>query len=266
MIEQTKSKLYRMKLNGMVEGLECQLRTPHYLSLSFEERLGMLVDHEETYRENRRLRALLRSAKLKVHAQVENIRFEPTRNLDRETVTNLAACDWIDTGFNLLITGATGTGKTFLACALGYQSCLKGKPVQFHKLGLLLDELEQAKADGSLRKRLAQVNRAALLILDDMGIKARLSPTECELLLELLDGRHGVGATIITSQLPLTSWHEYLSASYPTTADAILDRMITNAVKIELRGESLRQHKTPVLNRAQQQLTLAKITEASKPC
>lgn len=246
MIEETRSKLYRMKLNGMVEGLEVQMRTPHCLSLSFEERLAMLVDHEETYRENRRLKALLRSAKLKVAAQIENIRYQPSRNLDRETIANLATCSWIDGGFNVLITGATGTGKTWLACALGYQSCLKGRPAQFHKLGLLLDDLEQARSDGSFRKRLAQINRAALLILDDMGVKARLSSTECELLLELLDGRNGTGATIVTSQLPLTSWHEYLNASYPTTADAIMDRMITSAVTIELRGESLRNHKNPL--------------------
>jgi DNA replication protein DnaC len=236
LIEETKSKLYRMKLNGMAEGLDSQMRTPHCLSLPFEERIGMLVDHEQTYRENRRLQTLLRSAKLKFPAQIESIRYEPSRNLDRDTISNLAACGWVDKGFNVLFTSATGTGKTHLACALGYQACLKGKTVQFFKVGLILDDLEQAKTDGTLRKRLIQVNRAALLILDDLGIKARLSSTECELLLELLDGRHGVGATIITSQLPLTSWHEYLSASYPTTADAILDRICTNAVKIELLG------------------------------
>lgn len=238
-----------MKLNGMAEALERQARTSHSLSLSFDERLAMLVDCEETYRENRRLESLLRCAKLKVRAQIENITYQPSRNLDRETIANLADCAWIEKAFNVLITGATGTGKTFLACALGYQSCVKGRTVQFHKLGLLLDDLEQAKMAGTFRKRLQQVNRAALLIVDDMGIKPRLSPVECELLLELLDGRHGSGATIITSQLPLTSWHEYLSASYPTTADAILDRMITNAVKIELRGESLRAHKAPMLGK-----------------
>jgi DNA replication protein DnaC len=233
----------------MAEALERQARTSHCLSLSFDERLAMLVDCEEPYRENRRLQSLLRCAKLKVRAQFENITYKPSRNLDHETIVNLADCSWIDRAFNVLVTGATGTGKTFLACALGYQACAKGRMVQFHKLGLLLEDLEQAKTTGTLRKRLQQVNRAALLIIDDMGIKARLSPAECELLLELLDGRHGTGATIITSQLPLTSWHEYLSASYPTTADAILDRMITNAVKIELRGESLRAHKEPVLRK-----------------
>lgn len=247
MIAQTIAKMNKMKLNGMAEALERQMQTSHCLSLSFDERLAMLVDSEETHRENRRLHTLLRCARLKEKSQIENLIYRPSRNLDREIIANLADCAWIRKAFNILITGATGTGKTFLACALGYQACEKGHTAQFHKLSLLLEDLEQAKTTGTLRKRLQQINRATLLIIDDLGIKARLSPIDCELLLELLDGRHGSGATIITSQLPLTSWHEYLSASYPTTADAILDRMITNPVKIELQGESLRQHKEPPL-------------------
>lgn len=252
MIEETKRKLYQMKLNGMVEGMEYQMRTPHCLSLPFEDRFGMIVDHEETSRDNKRLKRLVRNAKLKVPAQIESIEYLPVRNLDRAMVANLATCNWIDKGFNVLLTGAAGTGKTYLACALGYQACLKGKHVQFHRLLPLLEDLEQAHLTGGLHKRLFQMNRAALLIIDDFGIKSRMSQKECELILELLDGRHGTGATIVNGQLPIDHWHEYLSACNPTSADAIMDRLTTNAVRIELRGPSMRPHKTPILDEIEQ--------------
>ncbi len=242
LIDETRSKLTQLKLFGMAEGIDSQLATSRASELSFEERLGLLVDYEITSRENRRLKTLLRMAKLKTRADLNDLRYDPTRNISRTHIANLATCNWIHQGFNVLITGATGTGKTYLSCALGQQSCLKGFPVQFHKVGLLLDDLEQAKIDGSLRKRLAFINRSALLILDDLGIKARLTPGECELFYELIDGRHGTGSIVVTSQLPLNAWHEYFHSSYPTTADAIMDRLLANATKCELKGESLRPH------------------------
>jgi DNA replication protein DnaC len=165
LIDETRSKLTQLELFGMAEGIDAQLATSRASELSFEERLGLLVDYEITSRENRRLKTLLRMAKLKIRADINDIQYNSNRNISRTHIANLATYNWIHQGFNVLITGATGTGKTYLACALGQQSCLKGFPVQFHKFGLLLDDLEQAKIDGSLRKRLAFINRSALLIL-----------------------------------------------------------------------------------------------------
>lgn len=247
-IDQTCSKLYEMKLHGMAKGLQDQMSSAHALSLPFEERFAMVVDHEQTYRENRRLQALLRTAKLSQRARLEDLRFGGDRNLERATIASLSSCLWVDKGYHIIVTGPTGTGKTFLANALGHQGCVKGKSVQFHKLTLLLDDLEQSKAAGSYRKRLNQVNRCSVLILDDFAIKARMTSQECEMLLDLIDARHGQRSTIITSQLPLKEWHQYLTASYPTSADAILDRVLTNPVRFELRGESQRNHQQPELN------------------
>jgi DNA replication protein DnaC len=243
MINETRDMLVQLKLFGMVEGIDDQLSSSRAAELSFEDRLGLLVDYEVTSRENRRLKSLLKMAKLKIQADLNDINYQASRNINRVHIANLATCSWVRNGFNVLVTGATGTGKTYLSCALGRQSCLKGFTVQFHKVSLLLDDLERAQDDGSFRKRLAYINRSNLLILDDLGIKARLKAKECELLYELLDGRHGTGSTIVTSQLPQNKWHEYFNASYPTIADAIMDRLNTNATKIDLKGESLRSHK-----------------------
>lgn len=247
MNEQTKTKLAQLKLLGILEGIESQERSSQAMEMPFEDRLTLLVDHEITYRENRRLHTLLRMARLKDRGRLEDLRYLPNRNIDRALIANLSSCGWIAKGINVLVTGATGTGKTFLACALGHQACLRGNPVQFHKISLLLDELEQAKIDGTLRKKLAFINRCALLILDDLGIKPQLTPAEAELLLEVLDGRWDSAATIVTSQFPLDSWHKYLCAADPTAGDALTDRLLTNAVRVELRGESQRQLKTPDL-------------------
>jgi DNA replication protein DnaC len=241
-IEEIRTKLNELKLVGMAQGLDSQLCTSRATELSFEERLGLLVDCELTFRENRRLKTLLKMARLKMQADVNDLYYNSNRNISRPHIASLTMCNWIGRGINLAITGPTGTGKTYLACALGHQACLKGHTTQFYKFGLLLDELEQARIDGSLRARLKFVNRCALLIVDDFGIKGRLTANECELFYEVLDGRNGAGATVVTSQLPLTKWHEYLCLSNPTTADAIMDRLVTNATKIELQGESLRPH------------------------
>ncbi len=241
-IDETCSKLVQLKLFGMAEAVATQRTTSRVLELSFEDRLSLLVDQEMTVRENRRLKTMLKMAKLKVRSDLSSIDYDARRNIDRSYIANLATCNWIRKGFNLLIAGATGTGKTYLACALGHQSCLQGLSVQFHRVGFLLDELRQARIDGSIRARLKLINRSALLILDDFGIKGTLSADECEVMYELIDGRHGTGAMIITSQLPTNHWHGYLQAGNPTTADAIMDRILTNGTKLELKGESLRPH------------------------
>lgn len=246
-IDTTINKLKELKLPGMVQGLNAQLKSSHHLSLPFEDRLGDIVDHEVTWRNEARLKALLRHAKLPTCAQIEDLRFEDGRNLERNKITNLSNCLWVDQGYHILITGATGTGKTFLALALGYQCCLKGWRIQFHKMNLLLDDLKQARIVGEYRKRLAQLNKFQLLILDDFALKSRLDPEECELLHDLLDGRQQQRSTIVTSQLPTESWHTYLRESYPTTADSILDRLLSNPVYFNLTGASHRQHRTPLL-------------------
>lgn len=242
LVNEVREKLLQLKLPGMLQALDAQLNTPSSTDMCFEERLGILVNAETVFRENRRLTTLLKTAKLKVRADLNDINYDPRRNINRSQIASLATCNWIQQGFNVLLTGATGTGKTYLACAFGHRACLRGFSVQFHKLGLLLDELHQARIDGSLRSRLKVINRCALLILDDLSVKARLAESDCELLYEVLDGRHQSGATIVTSQFPLNKWHEYFTASYPTAADAIMDRLLTNATKIELSGESLRNH------------------------
>jgi len=242
LLNEDREKLHELKLPGMLEAFDSQLSIARSSEMSFEDRLGLLASAEITFRENRRLATLLRLAKLKMRADINDINYDARRSISRSQIANLSTCNWIQKGFNVLITGATGTGKTYLACALGHRACLRGFPVQFHKMGLLLDELQQAKIDGSFRSRLKFYNRCALLILDDLSVKARLTESDCELLYEVVDGRLGTGATIVTSQLPLNKWHEYFMASYPTTADAIMDRLLTNATKIELKGESLRNH------------------------
>lgn len=235
---QTVERLKELRLEGMAAAFLEQLNQAVSQELSFEERLGMLVDRELITRENRRLEKLLKSARLRQSACVEDIDFQHPRGLDKSQTLNLSSCEWIKRGQNLHLTGLTGTGKSWLACAFGNQACRKGLSVRYERMPRLLENLRIAHADGSFNKRLLQLAKTDLLILDDFGIKP-LGKGEKHDLLEIIEDRHDTHSTLITSQLPIAHWHEYLGD--PTVADALLDRLLHNSHRIELKGESMRK-------------------------
>ncbi|MDZ7802098.1 MAG: IS21-like element helper ATPase IstB [Trueperaceae bacterium] len=234
----TLEKLRTLQLRGMAAALEDQARTPDIETLSFEERLGLLLDREETTRADRRLKTRLTQAKLRVPASIEDIDYQAKRNLDKSVLLNLANCNWIERHQNLVITGPTGVGKTYLACALAHKACQEGHKALYQRLPRLLHDLEIAKGDGRYRSMLASLQRIDLIALDDWGVTP-MSDTNRRDLLELLDDRYATRSTLITSQLPVDAWHDYLND--PTLADAILDRFIHNAHRLDLRGDSMRK-------------------------
>lgn len=242
MHKQTIEKLYQLGLKGMARAFDEQLTSSTFHALSFEERFGLLVDAEVTDRDNRRLQRLLKNAKLKQPACVEDIDYRHDRGLNRSKMASLVSGDWIGRGANMIVTGPTGCGKTWLACAFGNKACRNGRTVLFQRLPLLLEELQLSHADTTFRRRLAQLNKIDLLILDDFGISA-MSPQSRADLLEVIDGRTGK-STIVTSQIPIDRWHEYLSGGNPTSADAILDRLLGDVIRIALKGESMRRRKS----------------------
>lgn len=236
--EPTLDSLNRLKLHGMAAALSEQLTQSTAQGLSFEERLALLVDREITYRDNRRLSRLLQLAQLKQHACVEDIDLRSRRGLDRAQLASLASCDWLRSAHNLIVHGPTGSGKTFLACALAHQACRHGLSALYLRAPRLFEELNLCHADGSFRKRLAALAKVNLIVIDDFAI-APIGPRERNDLLEVLDDRVGTRSTIVTSQLPIEHWHDYLAD--PTLADAILDRLLHSAHKIHLQGESMRK-------------------------
>lgn len=237
--EHTLDQLRGLRLDGMVHALADQATTAAAGELAFDDRLAMLVQREIDWRDGKRLTRLLKAAKLKLtSACLEDIDWRASRGLDRNLVTSLAGGDWLRHGHNVLITGATGVGKTWLACALAQQAARSGFSVLYVRAPRLLEELRVAHGDGSFGRRLAQLARIDLLAIDDFAIAPVTAPERNDLL-ELLDDRVGTRATLITSQLPLTSWHEWLND--PTLADAILDRIVHTAHKIALKGESMRK-------------------------
>jgi len=232
----------------MAQAFLQQLEQPGAQALSFEERFSMLVDREATSRENRRMIQLLQLARLKHDACVEDINYRQQRGLDRSLMANLIKCDWISKHHNLHLTGPTGTGKSWLACALGHQACRHGLTVRYERVGLLLDSLRIARGDGSFGKRLLQLSRIDLLILDDFALKP-LTQSERHDLLEVIEDRHGACSTLMTSQLPTSRWQRNAhDVNEPTVADALLDRLLQNAHKIDLKGESMRKNR-PALTR-----------------
>ena len=243
LIQQTLRTLNALRLPGMAAAFEEQQTNAAVTSLSFDDRFSLLVDREQSWRENRRLTRLLRDAKLKSsQACIEDIRYGGGRKLDTALMAQLASCQWIRHHQNLVLTGATGCGKTWLACAFGNAACRQGLSVAYVRTPRLFEELRIAHGDGSFGKRLSALAKTDLLILDDWGL-APLNQAERNDLLEVIDDRVGTRATLITSQLPTEHWHTYLND--PTLADAILDRVLHAAHQVALTGESLRKQENP---------------------
>ena len=244
----TLDKLQRLKFTGMATALAEQMNMPDIEELAFEERLGLLIDREITERENRRLSSRLRRARLKHNAAIEDIDYRHPRGLDKSLIQSLAACQWVKEHLNILITGPTGVGKTWLACALAHKACREGYTAQYLRLPRLLQEMAIAKGDGRYPKLLATLAKTDVLILDDWGL-AKLTPDNRRDLLEILEDRHGARSTLATSQVPIEKWHDIIAD--PTLADAILDRLVHNAYKINLKGGSMRK-RTAKLTRTTQ--------------
>ena len=236
-------KLSQLRLTGFRNALEEQLHNPEYAALSFEERLGLLLDIEVTRRANNQLQRRIRAAKFPLPATMEDLDLSPRRGLKRAEVLQLAHSEWVGRHLNMLLLGATGAGKSFLACALGRAACQTGYSVRYVRTSRLLQSLELAQADGSLPQMLAKLARIQLLIFDDW-LRDPLSRSQTQDLLEILDDRYGHSSTMVVTQVPVSEWLDRIPD--PTLGDAILDRLIHNAYRLELKGESMRKVHSPL--------------------
>lgn len=237
--EPTFERLRALKLDALAEAWRKQQADPAIGALGFDERLGLLVDAEWIHRENKRLKRTLTEAKLRITgACVEDLDYAAGRALDRAVVRQLATCRWIEERLSVVITGATGTGKTYVACALAQQACRRGFRVLYRRVPRLLEELALARADGSWAKVLARFARVDVLVLDDWGM-APLRESERRDLIEVIEDREGLRSTILASQLPVGRWHDHIGD--PTIADALCDRILHRAHRIELKGPSRRK-------------------------
>jgi DNA replication protein DnaC len=238
--EQTLSTLNALKLFGMAKSFSDKLSHPNTADLSHQEFLGLIVQDEKTYRENLRLKRLLANAKLKQPAALEDLDYKHPRGLNKQTILELSSEQWITHHQNVLLTGPTGVGKSYIACALGNFAARWGHTVLYLRAPRLFETLLQSKADGSHLKTLTRLAKVHLLILDDLFLTP-LSDAERKDLLEIIEDRHQNNPTVITSQCPTKDWHHIIGE--PTIADAILDRLLHHGYKIELKGESIRKSK-----------------------
>jgi len=236
-------KLSKLHLSGFRAALEEQLRNPQYAELSFEERLGLLVDIETTRRANNRLRRRIQAARFPIVATIEDLDLSAKRGLSRAQVLQLAQSEWVGRQLNLLVLGATEVGKTYLACALGRAACQAQYKVRYERTSRLLQALELARADGSYPQLLRTLTRVHVLIFDDW-LRDPLSRSQARDLLEILDDRYGRSATMVVTQVPVADWHSRIPD--PTISDAILDRLIHNAYRLELKGDSMRKVHSPL--------------------
>lgn len=245
----TEEKLCTMRLHGMMTGFREQREQPSFSELSFEDRFAMIVEREWTHRENRRLALRLRAARLRRQASIEDIDFRHPRGMDKSLILSLATCDWITHHHNLIITGPTGIGKSYLAEAFAHKACREGLTALYYRCPRLFRELAIARGDGSYLKLLGKLAKFDLLVIDDWGI-APLSEAERRDLLEVIEDRHGLRSTLITSQYPVSKWYELIGD--PTLADAILDRIVHAAHKITLKGDSLRKRRSKLTDADQE--------------
>lgn len=236
----TIEQLRTLRLQGMAIALERQLSQPAFSGASFEQRIQMLVDAENSHRDTQRFKRILKNARLKVQALPEDLDYRSGRGLEKSVVAGLLGCAWIWKQQNLLITGPAGTGKTFLSCALGLEAARHGLTVAYRRTARLLEEMAIAHEDGSIGKMRSQLMKTQLLILDDFGLNQMTSRGRADLL-ELLDDRVGASSTIVLGQMPVKEWHGFIND--PALADAILDRLVHSSHKIALKGESMRKLK-----------------------
>ena len=241
-VQQTLNRLRELRLSPMAEAYELQNQQPKLHQLSFDDRFGLLVEHEASARESNKLKRLIRVAGFPETASLEDVDYGATRGLERSYLASLAGCEWVRQQLNLVIVGATGVGKTWLACAFGTQACRQGIPVAFHRASELYGQISVAIHDGSLPKLKSELTKPSLLILDDFGI-GEISPSSAQVLLDVVDRRMRSRSLLITSQYPTEQWHGFFPD--PTIADAILDRIVHQSHRLALKGESMRKLRAP---------------------
>ena len=240
LMQPTIEKLHSMKLFGMVEAIRRQTEDPEVGRLSFEERLSLLVDQQWDWRQNKALVRRLKTARFKLEASVEDIDYRHPRRLDRQLIRTLSGSDWVRLHHNLLVTGPCGVGKSFIACALAHKAVRDGFTALYVRASRLFRDLAISRADGSFGKMLDRFARIDVLIVDDWAM-APLADSERRDFLEICDDRYSIRSTVLTSQLPISHWHDQIGD--PTLADSILDRLVHNAHRIELQGPSMRKSK-----------------------